>query len=119
MENTVSTKIDENGHKTFYTELDDDITTDQIKERLQSITNRIKQQTTENNMEHEFRVIEKDKLTENHIFVISVDIGKLPPQKAKQHLDDIMSQFRPLIPKTIQMVVLPKGKIDIQIIEKE
>lgn len=70
-------------------------------------------------MSQEFKVIETEHLTDKHIVIIEVDTGNLPSPKAKEHLDSILEQFRPLIPAATRIVVLPKGKIDVRIVEKD
>ena len=70
-------------------------------------------------MSHEFKIIETEHLTDKHIVIIEADTGNLPSHKAKEHLDNILTHFRNIIPEPTKIVVVPKGKIEVRIIEKD
>ncbi len=73
----------------------------------------------ETQMSQEFKVIEIEQLTDKHIVIIEVDVGNLPAPKAREHIHEVLEQFRSIIPATTNIVALPKGKIDVRIIEKD
>lgn len=61
------------------------------------------------------KILDTQKLTENHIVFVTIDTGKLPTQKAQEHIANIVDAIGKVI-KPAKIVGLHKG-ITLDIVE--
>lgn len=63
------------------------------------------------------KILDSQLLTDKHSVIISIDTGNMPKHVIEKYFNDLLKQFKRVLPG-IKIVIVPK-EFDIQIIEQE